>query len=120
MDAQRLTKPALVDLLRLCDNRRWVLPKIRYASIRAKGDLIKDLLHHFEFVFAGGFVDIRPKHRIHKFPESLKYHVKTRSFHLDHLPFDCAKISREKVPYTFRWVKTTLYFPNLHDNSGRF
>ena len=50
----KLTKPSLVDLLRMCDRNRWCTPRIRYASIRSKPELCKDLLKHFDFKEAEG------------------------------------------------------------------
>ena len=44
-----ICKPLIVDLLRTFDKNRWLSPKIRYASVRSKDQLIKDLTKHFKF-----------------------------------------------------------------------
>jgi len=44
---QRISKPHIVDLLRIFDRRRWFVPRIRYASVRSKPELIKDLAKYF-------------------------------------------------------------------------
>ena len=41
-----ICKPLIVDLLRTFDKNRWMSPKIRYASVRSKDQLIKDLMKH--------------------------------------------------------------------------
>ena len=40
---ERISKPHIVDLLRVFDRKRWIQPRIRYASVRSKPELIKDL-----------------------------------------------------------------------------
>ncbi len=40
---ERISKPHLVDLLRIFDKRRWLHPRILYASVRSKPELIADL-----------------------------------------------------------------------------
>ena len=42
-----ISKPLIVDLLRTFDKNKWLSPKIRYASVRSKGELIEDLRRHF-------------------------------------------------------------------------
>ena len=43
----KISKPHLVDLLRMSDHNRWLQPRIRYASVRSKPELIRDLEDHF-------------------------------------------------------------------------
>ena len=40
---ETISKPHLVDLLRVFDKRKWFVPRIRYASVRSKPELIKDM-----------------------------------------------------------------------------
>ena len=42
---ERISKPQIVDLLRVFDLRRLVQPRIRYASVRSKPELIKGRSH---------------------------------------------------------------------------
>ena len=44
---EQISKPHLVDLLRIFDKRRYFVPRIRYASVRAKPELVKDLKNYF-------------------------------------------------------------------------
>ena len=44
----RISKPHIVDLLRIFDSRKTICPRIRYASVRSKPELIKDILKHFD------------------------------------------------------------------------
>ena len=105
----KLTKPSLVDLLRLCDKNRWCQPRIRYASIRSKPDLCHDLLKFFRFTEDDEFIHITPLRRIVNFPD-LKYHLKSRRFWKNGLEFDAAVVSREKPVFRFERKKVTLVF----------
>ena len=91
---QRISKPNLVDLLRMCDRRRWCTPRIRYASIRSKPDLCRDLVVFFEFKLQGDEVRILPKKKIFSFPD-LRYNLKERRFYLDGQWFDGEGLSSE-------------------------
>ena len=109
----KLTKPSLVDLLRICDKNRWCSPRIRYASIRSKPELCKDLMQHFDFVeIDNGFIRIRPRRVIRDFPD-LKYHQRSRRFWMDGEPFDAARVSRERPQFQMEHKRTTLYFGTL-------
>ena len=44
----QISKPHIVDLLRIFDKNRMISPRIRYASVRSKPELLKDLAHHFD------------------------------------------------------------------------
>ena len=110
---QRITKPNLVDMLRMCDRKRWCCPRIRYASIRSKPDLCKDLLLHFIFTQAGHFITVTPIKRLVKFPD-LQYHVKERRFYLDGTIFDCAKVSRARPQFHLERKPVTLEFGTLY------
>ena len=43
----KISKPHIVDFLRLADQKKWFSPRIRYASVRSKPELIADLRHRF-------------------------------------------------------------------------
>ena len=113
----KLTKPSLVDLLRMCDRNRWCNPRIRYASIRSKPELCKDLLMHFEFQEVDEYIIIRPRRRIINFPE-LKYHSRSRRFWKNGKPFDAARVSRQKPQFRLERKKTTLHFGPLQGAPG--
>ena len=109
----RLTKPSLVDFLRMCDRNRWCQPRIRYASIRSKPDLCHDLEKFFEFKEDGEFIQILAKRAIPNFP-IISYHPGTRRFWKDGILFDAAKESRQKPRFHFERKTVTLRFGELH------
>ena len=114
---QRLTKPSLVDLLRMCDKNRWCSPRIRYASIRSKPELCKDLVQFFTFREEGEFILIRPIRNIVAFPV-LRYQVRERQFWMNGRPFDCARVSRQKPQFQMERKEVTLHFGELRCKRG--
>ena len=117
MPVKRISKPHLVDFLRMCDRNRWCCPRIRYASIRSKPDLCNDLLKFFTFVEKERLITISPKRPIHKFPR-LQYDLKVRSFLQDGKRFDFARISRQKPQFHLVRKTTTLHFGPLYGPPG--
>ena len=109
---QKLTKPSLVDLLRMCDKNRWCCPRIRYASIRSKPDLCADLLKFFTFQSDGEFIQIQSLRDLVNFPR-LKYHLKTRRFWRNGIPFDAATVSRERPAFRLERKTVTLNFGQI-------
>ena len=57
-----IAKPAIVELLRLFDENQWVVPRIRYASVRSKPELIEDIQRHFRASIREGMVHLSPNH----------------------------------------------------------
>ena len=55
-----ISKPHLVDLLRIFDKKRYITPRIRYASVRSKPELIGDLARHFSCSRLANKVTMRP------------------------------------------------------------
>ena len=108
-----LTKPSLVDFLRLCDRNNWCSPRIRYASIRSKPELIEDLIKFFRFERQEEFIQITPRHEIFGYPE-MKYHIRTRRFHRDGIEYDCATKSRQKPTFRLEKKKCVLHFGTLY------
>ena len=62
---ERISKPHIVDLLRIFDRRRWFIPRIRYASVRSKPELIKDLKKYFFTSYVDKFQYDRKMTRFH-------------------------------------------------------
>jgi hypothetical protein len=114
---QKLTKPSLVDLLRMCDKNRWCCPRIRYASIRSKPDLCTDLLKFFTFEMDGEFIEIRSLRNLVNFP-ALKYHLKTRRFWRNGEAFDAATVSRERPCFRLEKKTVTLSFGQIRAALG--
>ena len=60
----QISKPHIVDLLRIFDKNRYINPRIRYASVRSKPELLNDLKMHFRV----RVVDEKKKRFIHLDP----------------------------------------------------
>ena len=56
-----ISKPAIVEILRLFDEQSWVTPRIRYASVRSKPELIHDISKFFKAHRAGSTVVLEPR-----------------------------------------------------------
>ena len=112
----RISKPNLVDLLRLCDRNHWCSPRIRYASIRSKPDLCRDLILFFTFKLESHLILISPNKQIRNFPE-IYYNLKIRRFFLNDREFDCAKVSRSKPLFQMKRGPITLKFGPLYSNT---
>ena len=98
-----ISKPRLVDLLRTFDKMRWLVPRIRYASVRSKPMLIKDLREFFEDVREGDFVLFKPRVavRLARVPD-IRFNVVARQFLLDHVARDLPRHSRRPVRFSIR------------------
>ena len=106
----RISKPDLVDLLRICDRRRWIHPRIGYASIRSKPELLKDLRKHFREVLPPGRPHILQfQHSLRHVPE-IEYDLKKKFFLFDGTRVDAPKTSRERPRFVIRKGKVTLTF----------
>ena len=107
---EKISKPALVDLLRLADRQRWFTPRIRFASVRSKPQLIQDLRLRFRDSRAGVFVLFRPLGRLPAHVPVIKYDSKRRTFLLDGKPIDVPKVSRAKPVFAVLRGKYTMFF----------
>ena len=116
MAVQRISKPAIVNFLRLCDRKRWCQPRIRYASIRSKAELCADLIDYFQFQLTDKVITISPHKEIRGFPQ-IQYDLKLRSFLVDGLRHDFAKVSRQKPTFHLEHRTVTLVFGALHLHS---
>ena len=106
----RISKPDLVDLLRISDRRRWLHPRIRYASIRSKPDLLKDLRKHFREVLPPDRPNILQfQHALRHVPV-IEYDLQKKCFLFDGTLVDAPKTSREKPTFVIRKEKVTLTF----------
>ena len=107
----KISKPHLVDLLRIFDQKKWIHPRIRYASVRSKGELIKDLKFHVKpFVWQDRIVFVpRRKRELADLPK-IEYDMKVRGFLLDDVPQDFPRASRERPRFAVRKGPVTLTF----------
>ena len=111
---KNISKPHLVDLLRIFDLKRWIHPRIRYASVRSKGELLADLGRHFKTFKARGrvtFVPLQPQRTLPK----IEYDLKNRLFLLDGVAQDFPRESRQKPKFSILKGPITLTFPAWSD-----
>ena len=111
---EKISKPNLVDLLRLSDRERWFSPRIRFASVRSKPELIQDLRRLYRDVRRGGLVRFLPRKGV-RLPDhvpEIAYSPLLRTFLLDGKPIDVPKVSRERPVFSIRREKYTMTFGN--------
>lgn len=110
----RISKPHIVDLLRLCDRKHWLHPRVRYASIRSKPQLLADLRRHFRTR-----LQKRRKHLLflplRKLPgvPKIEYSFEKKHFLLDGQPIDVPKRSKETLCYRYCVGPVTVTFPQI-------
>ena len=107
----KISKPDLVDFLRISDHSRWLHPRVRYASIRSKPNLLEDLRRHFDEKVRNGMVEFVPRFDgdLRGLPK-IQYDLKRKTFLFDGKRVDAPKKSREKVVFHFSRVPVTLTF----------
>ncbi len=105
-----ICKPQIVDFLRVCDRRRWVFPRIKYASVRSKPILLEDIRLHFrEFPLGEDkllLVPVRPV------PVKIVYSFPKKEFLFDDAPIHLPTYARPvfrfvRGPVTIRFGKWT-------------
>jgi len=108
---EQISKPHIVDLLRIFDKKKWLHPRILYASVRSKPELIKDLKKHFSTRTRDDVLHLRPR-----CPELLRhvpaiwYDFGARRYLFDGQPFDVPAESRKKVQFSISHVPVTMTF----------
>ena len=107
---EKISKPNIVDLLRLSDRQRWFCPRIRFASVRSKPCLIADLRTLYKDLRRGEQVVFLPRILLPDHVPDIVYDVKRRTFLLDGKEMDVPKISREKPAFSIRRGKYTMTF----------
>ena len=90
-----ISKPLLVDLLRTFDHKRWLQPKIRYASVRSKSQLITDIIKRFDIERKRNILTFVPKfpHPIHP---RITYDLRKKTYLFDEKALDIPNFSRAK------------------------
>ena len=111
----KISKPHLVDLLRMSDHNRWLQPRIRYASVRSKPELIRDLEDHFLVKEHCQRLHFEPR-RARNLPR-IEYSLKNRSYLIDDKPMDLPRASRKKPIFCVKRGAVTLYFQFPRTNS---
>ena len=111
---QRISKPHIVDLLRIFDRNRWIRPRIRYASVRSKPELIADLRQHFIVREVDERLIFFPKKQLAGVPR-IEYDLSRRRYVLDGVPCDVPKESRKKPVFSVSHVPVTLDFREFYE-----
>ena len=110
---EQISKPHIVDLLRIFDKKRWLHPRILYASVRSKPELIKDLKKFFFTHTDEHMVHFKPRGHC----AASMVHVPAISYDFDHKrylfdgkPFGGPFESRKKVRFSISHVPVTMTF----------
>ena len=113
-----ISKPHLVDLLRIFDKNKWIIPRIRYASVRSKPELIADITTHFNVQQTKAEVLMFfPKRDLPGVPK-IAYDLPTRKYLLNDLVVDVPKESRKKPQFSISHVPVTLTFAEFYSAPG--
>ena len=118
---QAISKPHLVDLLRIFDKNRWVTPRIRYASVRSKPELIKDLKLVFTTYQRENriFFKLRKlKVKSHSMIPLIIYDLNQRTFLFNGIPRDVPSESRKKIKFSIRRGPVTIHFDRVQWDLG--
>ena len=107
---EKISKPNLVDLLRLSDRERWYSPRIRFASVRSKPCLIADLRALYRDLRKGPRILFLPRHPLPAHVPEIQYDVPRRTFLLNGKVMDVPRISRAKPVFSIRHGLYTMHF----------
>ena len=111
-----ISKPHLVDLLRYFDRQMLLHPRIRYASVRSKPELIRDLLDHFTVRRSGPgqeLVLLEPRRRRCFQCPALAYHLPTRRWTLNGTAHDFPRETRARPTFRIVHRKVSLRFEGI-------
>ena len=87
-----ISKPHLVGLLRIFDHQKYFLPRIRYASVRSKPELVNDLMRYFGTRFDGDNVFFLRKPNVPKEVPKIHYSLSHRKFYFDGVQADLYQV----------------------------
>ena len=105
-----ISKPHLVDLLRIFDKQRIFAPRIRYASVRSKPELLQDLALHFNAIKKENIILFEPVRPVPGLP-LIQYHLKRKKFYFDSESVDVPTESRKRPTFAIRSGPIELTFP---------
>ena len=81
----QISKPHIVDLLRIFDKNRMISPRIRYASVRSKPELLRDLAHHFSTSQEGHKIIFQPRQKHFRGVPTIEYDLQEKQFYFGSL-----------------------------------
>ena len=107
----QISKPHIVDLLRIFDKHKWIRPRIRYASVRSKPELIADLERHFVISPRGDVVHFHPR-RVSNWSSipRIEYDLLRKQYRLDGIYVNVPVESRTPPVFSISHVPVTLNF----------
>ena len=105
-----ISKPHLVDLLRIFDKQRMFTPRIRYASVRSKPELLQDLELHFTAIKKDGIIQFEPVRNLVGLP-NIQYHLKRKMFYFDSQCVDVPTESRKRPLFQITPGPFEMTFP---------
>ena len=105
-----ISKPHLVDLLRIFDKQRMFTPRIRYASVRSKPELLQDLAIHFTAIKKNDIIQFEPV-RVNPGLPAIQYHLKRKKFYFDSQSVDVPTESRKRPLFQVVRGPIELTFP---------
>ena len=109
----QISKPHLVDLLRIFDRRKFFVPRIRYASVRSKPELLKDLYRHYSTRLTDTNVEFIPKASVPSTVPAIRYHLIERKYYFDEVVVDPPNHCRHLPSFQILNTPVTLYLTNL-------
>ena len=110
----QISKPHIVDLLRIFDKNRMISPRIRYASVRSKPELLKDLAHHFDTSQEGDTIMFKPRKQHHfRGVPLIKYHLREKQYFFDGKPVNVPEESRARPVFQITKGPVTVTFPQM-------
>lgn len=114
----QISKPHIVDLLRIFDKNRMISPRIRYASVRSKPELLKDLAHHFDTSQVGNRVEFTPRKQHHfRGVPTIHYDLKEKQFYFDGKGVNVPEQSRARPVFQVKKGPVTITFPQFPPRS---
>ena len=90
---EQISKPHIVAFLRMVDRHKWVHPRIRFASVRSKPELIADIGRAFAVNRSGDRFSFVPRAKSYRGPR-IEYDLAARRYLLDGQPRDFPRESR--------------------------
>lgn len=109
MSVTDICKPLIVDLLRTFDKNRWISPKIRYASVRSKSQLLRDIEKHFTITHQRRLLHFAPRAEKPRHPR-IEFDLDRKEFLFGGRPLDLPEVSRAQIPFAIRHGNYVVWF----------
>ena len=97
-----ISKPHLVVLLRIFDKRKYFVPRIRYASVRSKPELLRDLAHYYDARLTHTYVYLIARPTVPNGIPEIRYNLEERKYYFDEEEVDAPAASRQVPRFAIR------------------